>query len=58
MYHEVGSRRDAVFPTEDENKNFTAVLDHRVKVDMPSAVQTVHLTTLQWKLIVDSDTLE
>ncbi len=40
-----------------DNENFVAVLDHHVKVDMTTAVQTAHLTTLQQKLAVDSDTL-
>ncbi len=29
-----------------ENENFAAVLDHHVKVDMTTAMQTAHLTTL------------
>ncbi len=45
----------AVDITNDEN--FTAVLDHHVKVDMTTAVQTAHLITSQQKLAVDSNTL-
>ncbi len=41
--------------TNDEN--FAAVLDHHVKVDMTTTVQSAHLTMLQQKLAVDSDTL-
>ena len=40
-----------------DNENFATVLDHHVKVDMTTAVQTAHLTTLQWKLAIDSNTL-
>ncbi len=40
-----------------DNENFAAVLDHHVKVDMTTAVQTAHLTTSQRKLTVDSNML-
>ncbi len=40
-----------------DNENFAAVLSHHVKVDMTTTVQTACLTTLQWKLTVDSNTL-
>ncbi len=40
-----------------DDKNFAAVLDHHVKVDMTTAVQTACLTTLQQKLEVVSDML-
>ncbi len=39
------------------NENFATILDHHVKVDMTTAVQTACLTTSQWKLAVDSNTL-
>ncbi len=38
-----------------DNENFAAVLDHHVKVDTTTAVQTARLTTSQWKLAVDSE---
>ncbi len=34
-------------------ENFATVLDHHVKVDIMTAVQTACLTTLQQKLVVD-----
>ncbi len=40
-----------------DNENFASVLDHHVKVDMTTAVQTAHLSTLQLNLAIDSDTL-
>ncbi len=45
----------AVDITDDEN--FATVLDYHVKVDMTTEVQTAHLTTLQEKLDIDSNTL-
>ncbi len=45
----------AIEITDDEN--FATVLDHHVKVDMSTAVQTACLTTSQWKLAIDSDIL-
>ncbi len=51
----VSASYTAVDITDDEN--FAAVLDHHVKVDMTTAVQTAGLTTSQRKLTVDSDTL-
>ncbi len=40
-----------------DNENFSAVLDHHVKVDMTTTVQTASLTMLQQKLVIDSYTL-
>ncbi len=51
----VSASYTAIDITDDEN--FAAVLDHHVKVDMTTAVQTAHLTILQWKLTIDSKML-
>ncbi len=51
----VSASYTAVDITNDEN--FSAVLDHHVKVNMITTVQTARLTTFQQKLIVDSNTL-
>ncbi len=40
-----------------DNENFATVLDHHVKVDMTTAVQTARLTTSQQKLANDSNML-
>ncbi len=40
-----------------DNKTFATVLEHHVKVDMTTAVQTACLTTTQQTLSVDSDML-
>ncbi len=45
----------AVDITDDEN--FAAVLDHHIKIDMTTTVQTALLTTIQLKLAVDFNTL-
>ncbi len=39
-----------------DHENFATVLDHHVKVDMMTAVQTACLTTSQPKLAIDSNT--
>ncbi len=41
-----------------DNENFTAVLDHHIKVDMTTTVQTACLTTSQQKFAVDSNMLD
>ncbi len=51
----VSASYTAVDITNDEN--FSAVLDHHVKVNMITTVQTARLTIFQQKLIVDSNSL-
>ncbi len=46
----VSASYTAVDITDDEN--FATVLDYHFKVDMNKAVQTTHLTTSQWKLVI------
>ncbi len=40
-----------------DNENFATILDHHIKVDMTSPVQTARVTTLQCKFAIDSDML-
>ncbi len=55
----VNSVVSASYTTVDitDVKNFAAVLDHHIKVDMTTTVQTARLTTSQQKLAIDSDML-
>ncbi len=46
----VSASYTAIDITKDEN--FASVLDHHIKDDMTTAVQTAHLVTLQQKLVI------
>ncbi len=40
-----------------DNENCATVIDHHIKINMMAAVQTAHLTTMQWNLDVAPDML-